>query len=157
MKTNNNSQLTEAGQRILGSSGHQLQSAFIQLRQKPTATNFSAKALSFYNEDHRDSNSKILVTPGIQNNYATHDQRMSERSEPEANQIGMGETHNRNMRITASGTLTNLIQSIKVTKDQQAMHRPPIKQSKKYNMDLGQNVSYQFSAEEFLNRLTVTF
>ena len=48
------------------------------------------------------------------------------------------------LRTTASGTsISNLMQSIQVTQEQNQAKRPE-KQSKKYELNLGQNVSYKY-------------
>ena len=110
------------------------------MRQKPPATTFSVKALSFYGNDNRVmQTNNILVQSTDKVNFATHDQQMTtnrETNEDVANKTGarMG-----NMRT--SGTLTNLIQSIRNSKEQQAMLAQPEKQVRKYGIDLGQNVS----------------
>ncbi len=93
------SSLANAGQRVIhgadGNSTHN-SSAFIQMRQKPPATTFSAKALSFYSNENfknrRDqgaginnasnlTGNAILIQSTDKVNYQTHDNNMTTNRE----------------------------------------------------------------------------
>ena len=137
--------LANAGQRVLDSSTHQLQSAFIQMRSKPPATTFSVKALSFYSNENAPGigSNNILIQSTDKVNFATHDNNMTtnrEEMNEETSRKNGGAADN--MRTTASGTLTNLIQSLENTQVGNFKEKPQ-RQPKKYRMDLGQNVSYK--------------
>lgn len=77
----------------------------------------------------------MIHSPADKANYATHDQNLMSGRDS-AKKI----THD-NMQTTASGTLSNLIESIKEQAEVKGSMPKPQKQAKKYKLDLGQNVS----------------
>ena len=117
-----------------------MNSAFIQMRSKPPMTTFSAKALSFYGTGNKPNGQEaILVQSADHINYATHDQNLTTNREDNGKNV-TGQRLGDNMRTTASGTLSNLMESIQQVKEAPSSFMPA-KQTKRYHMDLGQNVS----------------
>lgn len=94
------------------------------MRSKPPVTTFSVKALSFYNSNDEGDNNHILVQSADRHNFATHDQGLTTNREELDESTGRKVEGQANMRTvkngmgTTSATLTNLIQSIKNTKEQ---------------------------------------
>ena len=75
MTTPQPSHLAEVGQRVIENNA-QNSSAFMQMRAKPPAPKFSAKALSFYSNDvmaKYGKNGPILVANADKAPYSTYD------------------------------------------------------------------------------------
>ena len=124
------------------------------MRQKPQPTTFSTKALSFYSGDGAVFyKSPILVSSGDHINFLTHDNGLTTNRE-----VPSGEDENIDYlkvrkdgdpNTTASGTLSNLVESIKQLQVEQAQSMP-MKQAKKYRIDLGQNVSDSYPQPRYM-------
>ena len=82
----------------------------------------------------------ILIKSTDKVNFATHDNNLTTNRE-EKEEDGIANANN-NLRSTASGgTLSQLLHSLKQTRMDPNIAHMPSKQSKKYHIDLGQNVS----------------
>ena len=121
------------------------------MRAKPPPATFSSKALSFYSNEHNQfagSGNPILIKSTDKANFATHDHQLTTNREErtgreEDREITMHGLRNQaTTKSVSNGTLSQLLQSLKQTRMDPNMPQMPNKQSKKYHIDLGQNVSH---------------
>ena len=117
-------------------------SMFMALRSKPPPLTFSNKAMNFYSSEYRkDDGMPILVQNSSDRNHQTmnqiNKQEISHQPKFSGNFDIQRSTLRDQLRTTASGTsISNLMQSIQVTQEQNQAKRPE-KQSKKYELNLG--------------------
>ena len=89
----------------------------------------------------------ILIKSTDKANFATHDHQLTTNREErtgreEDREITMHGLRNQaTTKSVSNGTLSQLLQSLKQTRMDPNMPQMPNKQSKKYHIDLGQNVS----------------
>ena len=146
-----NASTTEYQPKNVGGASFQ-DSMFMALRPKPPPQNFSSKALNFYSSEYAASqNQDNILVQSQTNEMAARTQKLDSiaQDQPQRNKlqsnfdIQRNTMRNDNMRTTASGvTLSNLMSQLQQNADQNE-NTGPRKQSKKYAINLGQNVSYR--------------